>query len=136
MSSQIQQWVDALRSGEYEQTTGYLCKGNRYCCLGVAAEAVLGREFEALDDTASYYSINGQTGFTLLLDKDKATLELDKELTVSELLNMFQVASWNYFEVDIIEAPTDRQSALTYMNDHGCDFETIAQFLESLEWEV
>lgn len=29
-------WVAALRSGEYKQGTEYLCKDERYCCLGVA----------------------------------------------------------------------------------------------------
>lgn len=31
-------WLAALRSGNYEQGTRYLCMGNRYCCLGVLAE--------------------------------------------------------------------------------------------------
>ena len=31
-----QKWVDALRSGEFEQTTGSLQDGDAYCCLGVA----------------------------------------------------------------------------------------------------
>ncbi len=30
-------WVEALRSGEYKQRAGYLCRDNRYCCLGVLA---------------------------------------------------------------------------------------------------
>lgn len=34
-----QKWVEALRSGKYEQGYGGLCvgglKGSRYCCLGV-----------------------------------------------------------------------------------------------------
>lgn len=30
--------VAALRSGEYEQTTGYLREGNAFCCLGVACD--------------------------------------------------------------------------------------------------
>lgn len=29
-------WVAALRSGEYEQGTGVLRAGNKYCCLGIA----------------------------------------------------------------------------------------------------
>lgn len=33
-----QRWLDALRSGEYEQGRDRLCIDNRYCCLGVAAE--------------------------------------------------------------------------------------------------
>lgn len=31
-------WVEALRSGKYEQTTGFLKKGNGYCCLGVLCD--------------------------------------------------------------------------------------------------
>ena len=32
------EWVKALRSGRYKQTTGVLCsKDGAYCCLGVAA---------------------------------------------------------------------------------------------------
>lgn len=31
-------WLTALRSGEYEQGTGYLKKGNQYCCLGVLCD--------------------------------------------------------------------------------------------------
>lgn len=34
----IRQWVEALESGEYAQTTGALRKGNNYCCLGVACD--------------------------------------------------------------------------------------------------
>jgi hypothetical protein len=39
----IRRWVDALRSGEFEQTQGQLGKVGqdgvkRYCCLGVACE--------------------------------------------------------------------------------------------------
>jgi hypothetical protein len=30
--------IDALRSGEYEQGTGKLRIGNKYCCLGVACQ--------------------------------------------------------------------------------------------------
>jgi hypothetical protein len=28
-------WLDALRSGKYEQTTGQLERDGKYCCLGV-----------------------------------------------------------------------------------------------------
>lgn len=31
-----QKWVDALRSGEYEQGKEYLEDDNKYCCLGIA----------------------------------------------------------------------------------------------------
>ena len=31
-------WVEALRSGEYEQGINALKNGNKYCCLGVLCE--------------------------------------------------------------------------------------------------
>ena len=31
-------WVEALRSGEYEQGTKYLRRGDSFCCLGVACQ--------------------------------------------------------------------------------------------------
>jgi hypothetical protein len=40
-----QKWIEALRSGNYEQTTGSLREGNRYCCLGVLC-AIQGSNFQ------------------------------------------------------------------------------------------
>lgn len=37
----IRKWVDALRSGKYQQTTGKLSDGQAYCCLGVACEVAI-----------------------------------------------------------------------------------------------
>lgn len=34
-------WVDALRSGEYEQGYGALLNDGKYCCLGVACEVAI-----------------------------------------------------------------------------------------------
>ena len=39
MNPQIKQkWVDALRSGEYQQTKGRLRKEDKFCCLGVLCD--------------------------------------------------------------------------------------------------
>ena len=32
------EWVEALRSGDYQQGQGALLTGDRFCCLGVACE--------------------------------------------------------------------------------------------------
>jgi hypothetical protein len=37
----IRKWVEALRSGKYQQTTGALCRDGKYCCLGVACEVAI-----------------------------------------------------------------------------------------------
>lgn len=33
-------WLEALRSGDYDQGTGSLCRDGRYCCLGVLCEVM------------------------------------------------------------------------------------------------
>lgn len=38
LNPNAKKWVEALRSGKYEQGIGALCKDGRYCCLGVAVE--------------------------------------------------------------------------------------------------
>lgn len=35
-----QRWVEALRSGRYQQGRGYLRKDGKYCCLGVLCDVV------------------------------------------------------------------------------------------------
>lgn len=39
-------WVEALRSGKYEQGKGALKQDNKYCCLGVLCELSGLSEFE------------------------------------------------------------------------------------------
>ena len=34
----MQKWIEALESDEYEQTTGSLRNADTYCCLGVACD--------------------------------------------------------------------------------------------------
>lgn len=38
---EIQKWVDALRSGEYQQTRGVLESATGFCCLGVACKVLI-----------------------------------------------------------------------------------------------
>ena len=33
-------WIEALRSGKYEQCRGALRKGDTFCCLGVACDLI------------------------------------------------------------------------------------------------
>lgn len=35
-----EKWLAALRSGKYRQTVGALCRGNSYCCIGLAGKIV------------------------------------------------------------------------------------------------
>lgn len=58
MNEQLKkQWVEALRSGEFSQTTGRLRDNEGYCCLGVLC-ALVADQTGDWDDT--YYTSNGQ----------------------------------------------------------------------------
>jgi hypothetical protein len=46
---QIETWVEALRSGEYKQTTGALQDNSGYCCLGVACRVFIPKDDLVLD---------------------------------------------------------------------------------------
>jgi hypothetical protein len=58
MNPQIKQkWVDALRSGEYQQTRNYLRTDNGFCCLGVLCD-LYGKEnnveWDLVNDGGNY----------------------------------------------------------------------------------
>lgn len=38
-------WIEALRSGNYQQAKGYLRCGDKFCCLGVLSD-IHAKEFE------------------------------------------------------------------------------------------
>ena len=47
----IKIWVDALESGDWDQTTGCLHDESGYCCLGVYAKVVIGLSDDSLVGT-------------------------------------------------------------------------------------
>lgn len=96
-------WVEALRSGKYEQGEDYLKKDNCYCCLGVLCEIN-----HKLDEDG--YIIGGSNKY--LND------ELEKEF------NIGHDGYFKGFEIDGI-------SCLTEMNDsRKYTFEQIAEVIE------
>tara|TARA_R110000796_G_C14396988_1_gene417127 strand:- start:84 stop:413 length:330 start_codon:yes stop_codon:yes gene_type:complete len=48
LPTNIETWVTALESGEYDQCKGTLHNGEGYCCLGVYAKVVLGYGDESI----------------------------------------------------------------------------------------
>jgi hypothetical protein len=48
LPTNIETWVTALESGEYDQCIGSLHNGEGYCCLGVYAKVVLGYDDGAI----------------------------------------------------------------------------------------
>lgn len=106
-------WVDALRSGEYEQGRRYLRLGNKCCCLGVGCE-VFGLErytCENLGDAENKYYYKGYS-----------------DVAPSELVSLLALRDRN---AKVSGEQVAGFSTLTSANDSGNSFVTIANFIES-----
>ena len=84
----VRKWVEALRSGKYEQGQERLVRNNKYCCLGVACElAGLPKASDGNGFIAQY---------TLCLDY--LPIEVQQWLGVSSrnpIVNGEELAQWN-----------------------------------------
>ena len=56
-------WVEALRSGDYKQTNGYLQDGDGYCCLGVLTDLYCKLKNIEWDDSLGYEDEDGRLRF-------------------------------------------------------------------------
>jgi len=108
-----EQWVEALRSGKYEQTKGALRAGDKFCCLGVACDiSKLGvwvpasKKYTSVSDTNTYK-----------VGKYQQYIELPDE-----------VMDW--LGVSHRECETD-EGYLSKINDDGASFSEIADIIES-----
>lgn len=52
------QWLKALRSGEYKQTTNYLKNSDAYCCLGILCDIHSKEKNHKWSVGESYFSQN------------------------------------------------------------------------------
>lgn len=117
------QWVAALRSGEYEQSQrGYLRDGeNRYCCLGVLCDLAARAGVISESTQEDGFHLYGKIGELSLPPRevmDWAGLWSDTGTPRRGVL-VFPETTW----------PT-----LTFANDNGETFATIADVIER-EWE-
>ena len=98
-------WVDALRSGDYRQGRGRLRSGDRFCCLGVAADRLGGGWWDPSGDPMAYRTDDGFCCIGSLPAGLKGELGIDD----------------------------DQVLTLTHMNDHdGRSFGQIADWIETL----
>lgn len=98
-------WVEALRSGKYEQGKGYLCRDGKYCCLGVLCE-VMGLE-KKMDSTDEGLVVFGHHLTAALDPHARATVGLVSALG------------------------THKSDSLSELNDSGLTFAQIADIIES-----
>lgn len=117
------EWVERLRSGEYEQGTGHLQRDGQFCCLGVLCEmavekGVIEKVPSQLDPKMTMYGGNGVwDGGILTPDvRDWAGLE-----SVSPILPVDQFTG---------DGRGARTRVLAALNDRGLSFDQIADLIE------
>lgn len=111
-------WVNALRSGKYEQTTGKLKRHGGYCCLGVLCELSGQGEFVDMVEMKDVYVLpSGMRGKTELPD---------------------EIVEWAGMSSRDGAIHPDYPSGITTlsaMNDDGSTFAEIADVIEE-NWET
>ena len=76
------EWLKALRSGDYTQGTGALRNGNKFCCLGVLCDVY--PEGEWKDDT---YLLDGDE-YCSMLPEDIKQAAMLKDVVSHRLMHM------------------------------------------------
>jgi len=113
------QWVDALRSGKYEQGKYRLRKDAQFCCLGVACD------------------ISGLGAW--VVDTDKIPDAKGQETLYSYRISTFaeasqlsaEMASWlGVRHTDVKLHSQKNVPSLVYANDTGLSFNEIADIIE------
>lgn len=120
--SDVKKWVKALRSGEYQQGEGELCRedeigGEReYCCLGVACDILIDEYW--IRDLNSW-SIDPWESFDLPELADKKKWGETTTISFPSLSNLQKMG------LDVAYA-----QELAELNDKGWSFKRIANKIE------
>lgn len=110
----MEKWVEALRSGRYEQGRGRLRRGDKYCCLGVLCEVL---EIPADLGDNDLYSYLGRSDIL-----PRTALDLSGMRSISGVLkNLVRYGDGHY-------------CSLMALNDDGVPFGFIADVIEN-HWE-
>jgi hypothetical protein len=121
MNQQIkEQWVAALRSGDYQQTRSVLRDGAGFCCLGVLSDLYLkekGKQWEVFSEDCFYFpAFNDEVLPNEVMDWADLGWE-NPEVTVER----FNYATQEYAPANV---------PLSDLNDTDHDFKMIAALIE------
>lgn len=107
-----ERWVAALRSGEYRQGKFVLRNGDHFCCLGVLCDLYSQDHPEVIEK-----------------DFSKGTF-LNRSFTLPD-----EVADWAGMESTNGTLWT-QEKCLSYLNDTGASFDSLASLIETYREEL
>lgn len=117
MPSPKEQWIQALQSGEYPQTTGHLHTKNGYCCLGVLCDI-----YEKQTGQGEWDGRQNSIVYSFKLPSAKLPSAAGVHFPPNEVLN------W-------VESPQSVIEGLAGINDKGGTFAEIVEILQLPEAE-
>lgn len=103
-SENVKKWIDALRSGQFNQVQGHLGDRTGFCCLGVACEVAIANGINLKRHEEESYSYAGKT-------------------------DVMPVSVQRWLGTD--ENPVLGSSSCAELNDQGLAFEDIADMIET-----
>ena len=103
-------WVEALRSGEYQQGKTLLRVEDNFCCLGVACEVAI----------KNGVNIN--------------VIQTDRYFSYNDATHSLPQAAMEFFGIKD-NFGSFRENALSAENDRGTSFQEIANIIEE-NWEI
>lgn len=132
-------WVEVLQSGKYNQVQGRLklVTGDKaeYCCLGIAAECVLGFDMvpSYIGGTEYGYETGEYEGHieTAGLRPDERK-KFGLDISFKDKESKYITKLTGYYP----GTPAHRQDALVGLNDNGFSFREIAMIIVALGWDV
>jgi len=121
----IKEWIEALRSGEYQQGKHMLkVNDDTYCCLGVLCDKVKPKEWK----------LNGED-YTIYNEEESLPIEILKILEVEDRGGNFYINSENTELRKIlqgVDCDDYEYFELAELNDnYGLTFDQIADILEA-----
>lgn len=121
MNTQIkEQWISALRSGEYVQTEEVLHDRNGFCCLGVLCDIYLKEVGKEWEENYNDYSFSA--------DFENEVLP-PEVMTWADLKDENPVVTIEQFDHEI-EQYVLKPLPLSDLNDTGKSFKMIAALIE------
>lgn len=118
-------WVQALRSGKYEQTTAKLRgDGNERCCLGVACD-VYAEQFEDAEGEGPRWMAEGPEAHF-----NPGGRKQTDGMTLPAAVMRFLGLTSHDGEVPEKNSPTKQHTSLAELNDDDMSFSEIADLIE------
>ncbi len=130
----VRRLLELLRSGRFSQGNQFLKQESdgqaTYCCLGVAAEHVLGYVFTPSKQDSNVCAYKGDN-VNLLASDDAKLFGFDRDVTKVERERIAKMSGLRSALLDFRK----RQRILASLNDNGVKFETIAAIVVALGWD-